>query len=419
MRIRHLVLISVSALTLGIAACLPASALAGSSQSGADMVIINPGGGQQRDGSDGLLSVFNGENTSSSNFFSGRRQFAPTAGSDEQYFARTSQWCCNGTSPLLYAGAPTPAPDDPTNPLGWPVRAGSFIGEAGAGASFATSWAASGGGVEVIATSGAVVRVPEGQAQTAFPANAPRGSGSALIRYTGVVDGRSYVIDRAIAYIYPNNFYTENYTFTVPQGNTDPVHFYVGGDAAPGTRDIGRAAMTTSPNRVLYEINETDGVWVAYGEVGSPSPSPFTSGFAARYNDPWASMQRGYGLALYCPLPARIVDSNFCLDTSPDEDHDAGMDIQWTLPAAPGTYTRQMRTIVGFQGQSVTARFSVDQVEAGQDTTLQIEVTNTSPSAVSGVGFRCPSRRVLLSRALRATPAEAQWRQHPVVRACR
>ncbi|MFZ9668522.1 MAG: InlB B-repeat-containing protein [Solirubrobacterales bacterium] len=363
------------------------AAQAANSQNGADMVVINPGGGQALDGSDGLLSVFNGENNSNPNFFGGTRNFADNRGSDQQFFASTVQWCCDGAGPILYAGLPTPVGDPNPNSV--------FIGEAGAAATRgADSWSAttgtgtpSTGGVEIVSTSGAVVRVPAGGASNAanFPANAPTGSGTAVIRYTGIVDNRAYVIDRAISYTYPKNFYTETYTFTVPSGNAYPVQFYLGGDASPGDQDSGtQGAMTTTPNRVLYEINPTSQIYVAYGEVGSPATNPFSSGWAGDYDGPYGAIERGQTLVEGNPCPSAIIDSNFCVDTS---GHDAGLDIQWTIPSTPGSYTRQMRTIVGFQGQSVGARFNPSSVAAGQSAALEIDLLNTTFSPVSGIGF--------------------------------
>lgn len=383
MRISRL-LIVLAPLALLVA---PQVAQASESQNGADMVIINPGGGQEEDGSDGLLSVFNGEDVSSPNFFDEEFRFAAALGSDEQFFASTPQWCCSGVSPMLYAGPPTIAPLDPDDLGSWPAPASTLVGEAGAAYGVAPSWSTTGGGVEIVSTSGAVVRVPAGQAETEFPAGAPTGSGSAVIRYTAIVGGLTYVIERSISYTYPNNFFNETYTFTVPPGNTDPVEFYLGGDAAPGDSDNGRGAMTTSPNRVLYEINPDSEIFIAYGEVGSPAISPFSSGYVAAFDEPaYYSIERGYSLITGCGvLPSQqVVDTNFCLD---NDEHDAGLDIQWTIPATPGTYTRQMRTIVGFQGMSVSARFTPSSVSSGQSSNLEIELVNTAFDPVSGVGF--------------------------------
>jgi len=389
-------LLALGAIACALAALLPGAspARAASSQNLADMVIINPGGGRLGNGSDGLLSVFNGESAFNTNFFAGAKRFSTATGSDQQIFAGKSQWFGTGTSPTLFAGSPL-AP----NPSSWPNPART-IGEAGAARAstpFFLSWSAttgtgtpSTGSVQIVSTSGAIVRIPAGQASTAanFPASAPTGSGSAVIRYTGIVNNLAYVIDRAISYTYPDNFYTETYTFTVPTGNVDPVQFYLGGDAAPGEQDQGsRGAMTTSPNRVLYEINATSGIYVAYGEVGSPATSPFSSGWVGPFSGPYTAIAKGNTLVQGSGVcPTTIIDTSFCIDTL-SAGHDAGLDIQWTLPSTPGTYTRQMRTIVGLQGQSIAARFTPSSITAGQTTALEIEVVNTAFSTVSGVGF--------------------------------
>ncbi|MSZ08794.1 MAG: hypothetical protein F2621_05185, partial [Actinobacteria bacterium] len=64
-----------------------------SSQGGQPMVILNPGGGQQTDGSDGIKMVFNGNTSLASN-----------TGSDQVYFGGLRQWCCGGAGPVLAVG---------------------------------------------------------------------------------------------------------------------------------------------------------------------------------------------------------------------------------------------------------------------------------------------------------------------------
>ena len=87
---------AAAALLLIAALLLPSSALAIESQHGADMVVINPGGGVLTDGSDGLQSVFNGYRGYKP---TGPSQAVPRTGSDQQFFARTGQWCCSTPPP--------------------------------------------------------------------------------------------------------------------------------------------------------------------------------------------------------------------------------------------------------------------------------------------------------------------------------
>ncbi len=329
----------------GLALAPPA--LADESQNGTDMVVINPGGGRLVNGSDGLQSVINGT-------LGFRPAGAPqpafsvsATGSDQHFFANTGQWCCGGVGPQLNIG-------------------GTLIGESGASRNLnAQSWGAT-GSVQILETTGSAVRTAAGS--TTLPST-PTGDGTARIRYTTVQGGLTYEMERSIAYEYPNPYYNESYAFTIPAGNAAPVKFYIGGDAAPGDDDDGRGVTVTSPRRVAYEVNENSGIFVAYGEI--EGSTPFSHWFVGHYGAPYATINAGGDLA----------------DTADTASHDAGIDVQWTLPSTPGTYTRSMQTIVNFQTTGVTAGFPTTSVAAGQSTPLEFQIVNTLFTSATGLGF--------------------------------
>lgn len=326
----------------GLAVAPPA--MADESQNGADMVVINPGGGRLANGSDGLQSVING----ASGFRpAGAPQpglAVPVGGSDQHYFANTGQWCCGGVSPQINIG-------------------GQLIGEAGASRNLnAQSWSS----VQILETTGSAVRAAAGA--TTVP-SAPTGDGGARIRYTTVQGGLTYVMERSISYTFPNPYYTDSYAFTIPAGNTAPVKFYIGGDAAPGDSDQGRGVTVSSPRRVAYEVNESSGIFVAYGEI--EGSTPFSHWFVGHYSAPYSSINTGGDLT----------------DTADTASHDAGMDVQWTIPSAPGTYARAVQTIVNFQATGITAGFPTSSVSAGQTAPLEFQIVNTLFAPATGLGF--------------------------------
>jgi len=344
--------------SVALAAALPTVVLtagrvgAYDSQNGADMMVINPGGGADPTGADGLQIVLNGYDGYTGT--SGADESVPYDGSDQFYFADTSQWCCDGASPQLNIG-------------------GTLYGEAGAaGSESADSFATT----TVVSTSGAIGRAAEGSDTLDNPT--AEGSGSAHIRYTVVHGGLTYVLDRFVTYVYPNNYFIDTYQVTIPEGNTEVVKFYIGGDAAPGNDDngkgigIGPGFGTSAPLDAAYEVNPTSEIFVAYGEIrGGGEVSGL---YAAEYDDP-----------IYDQIDAGD-DIGFVVDL---DEHDAGLDLQWTVGTAPGVYTFSQKTTVGFQAANVTAYFAPFEIDEGEASELVFEVVNTKFVSQSG-GFVVP-----------------------------
>jgi hypothetical protein len=141
-----------------------------------------------------------------------------------------------------------------------------------------------------------------------------------------------YRVVREISYVYPKNFYDEDWTVVIPSGNTDVVKLYLGGDAAPGNSDIGigSSALRGAGLRVVYERNPTSGQYISYAPRSLASN--FTHYFVGSYNAPYGTIYSG-------------GDLDDSVNTSI---HDAGLQIQWTFGTTAGSFTKSMRTTVGY-----------------------------------------------------------------------
>lgn len=264
------------------------------SQGGEVMVILNPGGGQELDGSDGLRMVFNSNNDE-----------GPNLGSDQVYFTGQDNWCCGGAGPVLAVGL-------------------MAFGEAGAARNEAlTSWDS----VVVSGLTGALETVAAGSGNGASTAT---GDAGATITYTIAVGALSYEVERVISYTFPRNFYDETWTVTIPATNADEVKLYIGGDSAPGGSDNGiGSTVVVDGKRSVREANPDSGQYFAYSELNSSQA--FTHYFVGKYNEPYSTIGIG-------------GDLDDTIDTS---EHDAGIQIQWSFGTTPGAYVRTMRTTVG------------------------------------------------------------------------
>ena len=314
----------------------PSIAYAADDQHGVAQVVLNPGGGSAADGSDGLRVVLN--STSSANRDDVHRMYASDA-SDQLWFADTVQFCCSGVGPTLNVG-------------------GTLFGESGAASDEAEEgWSS----VSIVSTSGSAVT------GTTLPATT--GNGAATLRYTAVKDGLTYTIDRAVSYTYPNDYYRDSYTFTIPVGNTEPVKFYKGGDTSPGSDDQGYGIQLTSPVRSVISLNPASHIQVGQREI--PGDKPFDGATSMGYYAPYQTIADG-------------GDLGFLTETA---NHDAGFQTQWNLGSTPGTQTYAQETFVNFQGASLSAGFRSASVASGSSVLLDLNVVNTALSTTSGLGY--------------------------------
>ena len=299
-------------------------------------LVLNPGGGQT--GADGLLMEFNTDGVDD-----GLWEDSGLRGSDQVWFDGDTQWCCSGAGPILAIGS-------------------TAFGEAGAAFDF-----------NLDSFSSIVISHKTGKAYsgTDVAANSgQQGDASARITYTKVVGGRSYVVMREITYIYPNNFYDETWTVTIPAGNTEIVKLYVGGDAAPGASDSGRGATTVSSGlRTIYEANPLSGQYISYSELGAGSE--FTHYYIGSYSVPYMWIKDGLDLT-------NTIDD----DPSP---HDAGMQVQWTFGVSDGDFSRQMRTAVGLNSDVEALDFSADQEESAPEPSQSQQAAITSPATITSL----------------------------------
>jgi hypothetical protein len=291
---KSFVLAAVLSMVLSLLSLPPAQAR--SSQGGQPLLILNPGGGFLADGVDGIRMHFNSDNS-------------PSEGSDQVFFDADRQWCCGGAGPVLAVG-------------------NTAFGEAGAARnSNLASWDT----VSITAQRGAFEEIAAGGGDT--PTSSDKGNAGATITYEKTsVSGFVYRVIRKISYVYPNNFYDEDWTVDIPGGNTDVVKLYLGGDAAPGNSDagIGSTALRGAGLRVVYEANPDSGQYISYAPRSLASN--FTHYFVGSYSAPYTTIASG----------GNLDDS---VDTSL---HDAGIQIQWTFGSTAGSYTRNMRTTVGY-----------------------------------------------------------------------
>lgn len=318
-----LAVLAVIAGTVGMTAS-PAAARYG--QYGQPEIVINPGGGTLASSADGLKVYLNG--TTNTGTWS--------LGSDQYWYVGTEQFCCSGSAPMLNIG-------------------GTLFGQAGPAEHSGANWTS----LEILSTTGSATTT----------GGTATGSGSATVRYTATKGELTYTMDRLVQYTFPNDHVTESFTFTIPENNTDPVRFYMGGDTAPGSSDSGYGVMLTSPVRSVISLNTSSRIQVGFREVAGSKP--FDGATAQHYYSPYSSVESG-------------GDIGFVVDT---EDHDAGLMVQWNLGSDPGTQTYSMQTFVNKQGTSLTAAFRDGTIELGEPATLDLSVVNTQLSVSSNVGY--------------------------------
>jgi LPXTG-motif cell wall-anchored protein len=258
-----------------------------------DMVILNPGGGMLANGSDGIRMSFNS-------------YAQPSTGSDQVWFTGETNWCCSGGGPVLAIGS-------------------EAFGEAGAADDESL---VSFDSLSISGVTGQFQRAAHGTDPT-FTSDT--GNAAATLTYTKVVDSKTYTVARAITYTYPNNFYDETWTVTIPAGNTAVVKLFVGGDTAPGGSDTGNGKLrTVNGLNLIYSSNPESGQYLGYSE--SNADSAWTQYFVGSYSTPYQTIGAGGNL-----------------DNSVEEDdHDAGLQVQWTFPTAAGSYSKTMRTTIGY-----------------------------------------------------------------------
>lgn len=290
--------------------------------------IVNPGGGALADGSDGLKISLN------------------ISGRDQVEFAGTTQWCCGASAPMLNIG-------------------GSLYGTAGPAGFGATAWD--------------TITVDNVTGSTTTTNGTSAGSGTATVHYSVTRGGRLYQMDREIVYTSPERSYRENYTFTIPAGNTDVVKFYLGGDAAPGSSDVGLGESATTPVRSIVEVNPVSQFKFGFREVASSKA--FDGAVVGSFNAPYATVAAG-------------GDIGFSTQAAT---HDAGLMVQWNLGSTPGTVQASMEQFADFAPQAPPGGYvpltparlidtrTTDPVAAGSVTELLVAGVGGVPADATSV----------------------------------
>lgn len=306
--------VATSLLVTGIAVASARSetvAIAGFGQATGTQVVLNPGGGGFG-ASNGIRIVVNRD----------------TDGHDalsfdgDSYTSGGADW-----APMLNIG-------------------GQLYGQAGPGQT-ASNWTS----IFTVSTSGAV--------QTGGTSSA-KGDALATLRYVATVSGLVYVMDRTISYTYPNNFFRETYSFTIPVGNSAPVTFYQGGDMAPGGVDVGVGVMMTGARRSVAEASSGD-VVIGFREVAG-----------GRAFDGATAQNPG-------AVSATVASGGNVGFSATHTAHDAGLMVQWNLGSTPGTQTASMETFVGPRGTDMyTSLTNPPDATVGDTLTYRIELDDSS-----------------------------------------
>lgn len=334
-------LLSVAASNLMFLAT--ASAVEG--QLGAQQVTLNPGGGVLADGSDGIRFTVNSDAVNTED-----ADYVDNEGSDAMVYQNTYQFCCDsGSGPQLNVG-------------------GTLYGQSGAA-----------GDNSGIATWDSVVVSNLTGSAKAGARNSTTGSGSVKVTYTVVDSGRTYIMERVISYTYPNNYVTENYTFTLPSGS-EVVKFYIGGDTAPGSSDEGYGAMLTSPVRSLISLNPYTAMQMGIREVASGRA--FDYGYSRFYNDEYSTIEAGGNIG----AAANDIGGpgGFYLETM---DHDAGVMAQWNLGSTAGIYTGSLQQFVVKQDIDITAEYSDPVITSTDTSNLILTLDNDTADTAFAAGF--------------------------------
>lgn len=307
-------------------------AKAASGQAGIEQITLNPGGGVQTNGSDGIRFTINSEQNNSWP----TADYAGTAGQDAVAYRNTVQYCCSAGAPMLNIG-------------------GTLYGQAGPGAG-GQNWTS----LEIIATSGAT---------SVGARTSTTGNSSATIRYTAVKDGLTYTMTRVVSYVYPNDYVNDSYTFTIPADNSDTVKFYLGGDTAPGSSDSGYGVMLTAPVRSVISLNTSSHIMFGFREV--PGSKAFDGATSQNYGAPYGTVSSGGNIGF--------------VETA--SVHDAGLMMQWNLGSTPGTQTASMQQFATQQGTNLNASFASSSTNTDTPVNLNISIANTELTTVSSLGY--------------------------------
>ncbi len=328
-----LIILAVAMLLVFALAKIPRSA-AIEGQVGQQQITLNPGGGLEATGSDGLRFTINADKVEDWEDVN----YAYVTGQDAVVYRGTFQYCCSAGGPMLNIG-------------------GTLYGQAGpAYDNSYDNWSS----IEIVATSGAA---------SVGARTSATGNSSATVRYTVVHNSLTYTVERRVSYTFPNDYVTDRYTFTIPDGNSDVVKFYLGGDTAPGSSDQGYGVMLTEPVRTVISLNTSSEIMFGFREVAGSKA--FDGATSQSFSMPYSTVRNG-------------GDIGFVGTAST---HDAGLMMQWNLGSTPGTQTASFEQFSAKQGTNVNAAFTPNKTDPGVPVDLSISVVNTELTSVDELGY--------------------------------
>lgn len=328
-------------------AAIPSAVVAGPGQGGAQQVVLNPGGGELTNGSDGLKFIIN---MGTQGGVDNGDLYEANEGQDGVFYRGTYQYCCGAGGPMLNIG-------------------GTLYGQSGAAEynddeDFTSI-------VLGAHTGSAVVGDPVGST----------GSASAIVTYTVEKNDLTYTMVRTVSYTYPNDYVTDTYAFTIPAGNTEAVRFYLGGDTAPGSDDTGYGIMLTQPVRSVISLNPSSEIMFGFREINGSRP--FDGAYSHDYSESYDTISGG-------------GDLGFDVET---DEHDAGLGVQWNLGTSAGTRTYSLEQFVTPQGTNLSAGFDRTSVPQGMSAKLNLNIVNTILDEADDLDytFALPSGLVIAS----------------------
>lgn len=168
------------------------------------------------------------------------------------------------------------------------------------------------------------------------------GSGSITATMTYEKGGLTYTVNHVVTYTYPNDYFTNSVTVTVPAGSTDSVRLYHLVDTYLQGSDQG-------PGYALFPGGDTSATPI---EVGTIKTSPTTVVEAFRSASPswdgWSSQYFGCAFKPYelCPADgatrSAVVGGNLwqgLAGIDPAADVDNGIGVTWPISSTPGDTT--------------------------------------------------------------------------------
>jgi hypothetical protein len=335
-----------------------------------NMVVLNPGGGKLPDGSDGIRIHIND--------FKSNTGRSRQLGSDQIYFTDKTNWVGSGVGPTLAIGKDG----------AWDVLGNSGLhtelGIDGEGLRTFTFMKSSG-------ATGAFQEVAAGIRDDEVTYAATTGSAGVTFLYRASSEYR-YEITRKITYTFPNTYYDEEWTVTIPAGHPadKEVKLFVGGNTGPGGSDTGTGLLREADGlKTIYSSSPDSGQFIAYSELDA--------------NSKWTRYFSGAFGSNVEIIPGE-AGSNDIITEINEATHNTELHVQWSLGSTPGTFTKSMRTTVGLNANIPAAPLDIRPLDL--DLSLDATVGEIVPGGqvrLQGGGLIANSP---LSLVMRSTPVD-------------